>query len=247
MPEFKDISTFNQVTPTGTERIQVSAANCVTLMDIANLGNKTSWYSDLDEQIKQANTNSTQAYLIARDSFELSNEANTNSTQALNQVSNINQQVVSLNQNAELKKTYNLPYSSSVSVVNNQYYLLLNNTTERITISSLSSLNRTKVYESTIVDLRFSEHHDESYTLLDFTVETLPISIDKAIIVGNLDSILSELRSKDGLGVNYKITWLFGYNSTNNKYTLYVMIDATIITIVSCNYNRSKGIWDYSI
>ena len=31
MPEFKDISTFNQVTPVGTERIQVSAANCVTL------------------------------------------------------------------------------------------------------------------------------------------------------------------------------------------------------------------------
>lgn len=247
MPEFKDISTFNQVTPVGTERIQVSAANCVTLMDIANLGNKTGWYSDLVEQIKQANNNSTQAYLIARDSSELSNKANNNSTQALNQVSNINQQVVSLNQNAELKKTYNLPSSSSVSVVSNQYYLLLNNTTERITISSLSSLNRTKVYESTIVDLRFSEYHDEAYTLLDFTVETLPPSTDKAIIVGNLDSISSELRSKDGIGVNYKVTWLFRHNSVNNKYTLYVMINATIITVVSCYYNKSKGTWDYSI
>lgn len=53
MPEFKDISTFNQVTPVGTERIQVSAANCVTLMDIANLGSKTNWYTELDKRITQ--------------------------------------------------------------------------------------------------------------------------------------------------------------------------------------------------
>ena len=53
MPEFKDISTFNKVTPVGTERIQVSAANCVTLMDIANLGSKTNWYTKLDERITQ--------------------------------------------------------------------------------------------------------------------------------------------------------------------------------------------------
>ena len=53
MPEFKDISTFNQVTPVGTERIQVSAANCVTLMDIANLGSETNWYTELDKRITQ--------------------------------------------------------------------------------------------------------------------------------------------------------------------------------------------------
>lgn len=247
MPEFKDISTFNQITPVGTERIQVSAANCVTLMNIANLGSKTNWYTELDKRIIQNKNDALAAYNLANDANNEAVEAMSDAKSALNIVSNINQQVVSLNQNAELKKTYNLPYSSSVSIDNNQYYLLLNNTTERITISSLSSLNRTKVYESTIVDLRFSEPHDESYTPLYFTVETLPPSIDKAIIVGNLDSILSELRSKDGLGVNYKITWLFRYNSANNKYTLYVMIDATIITIVSCNYNRSKGTWDYNI
>lgn len=51
MPEFKDISTFNRVIPVGTERIQVSAANCVTLMDIANLGSKTNWYTELDKRI----------------------------------------------------------------------------------------------------------------------------------------------------------------------------------------------------
>lgn len=53
MPEFKDISTFNRVTPVGTEKIQVSAANCVTLMDIANLGSKTSWYAELPKRITQ--------------------------------------------------------------------------------------------------------------------------------------------------------------------------------------------------
>ena len=66
MPEFKDISTFNQVTPVGTERIQVSAANCVTLMDIANLGSKTNWYTELDKRITQNKNNALAAYEFAR-------------------------------------------------------------------------------------------------------------------------------------------------------------------------------------
>ena len=69
MPEFKDISTFNQVTPVGTERIQVSAANCVTLMDIANLGSETNWYTELDKRITQNKNDALAAY-------ELANNAN---------------------------------------------------------------------------------------------------------------------------------------------------------------------------
>lgn len=65
MPEFKDISTFNQVTPVGTERIQVSAANCVTLMDIANLGSKTNWYTELDKRITQNKDDVLAVYKLA--------------------------------------------------------------------------------------------------------------------------------------------------------------------------------------
>lgn len=65
MPEFKDISTFNQVTPVGTERIQVSAANCVTLMDIANLGSETNWYTELDKRITQNKNDALAAYKLA--------------------------------------------------------------------------------------------------------------------------------------------------------------------------------------
>ena len=69
MPEFKDISTFNQVTPVGTERIQVSAANCVTLMDIANLGSETNWYTELDKRITQNKNDTLAAYELANNAI----------------------------------------------------------------------------------------------------------------------------------------------------------------------------------
>ena len=65
MPEFKDISTFNQVTPVGTERIQVSAANCVTLMDIANLGSETNWYTELDKRITQNKASNNHSSIVS--------------------------------------------------------------------------------------------------------------------------------------------------------------------------------------
>ena len=72
MPEFKDISTFNQVTPVGTERIQVSATNCVTLMDIANLGSETNWYTELDKRITQNKNDALAAYELANNRLPVS-------------------------------------------------------------------------------------------------------------------------------------------------------------------------------
>lgn len=102
MPEFKDISTFNQVTPVGTERIQVSAANCVTLMDIANLGSETNWYTKLDKRITQ-NKNDTLA------AYELANNAN-------NKASNNSSSIFSLSNNYKALSSYNLISNTIASV-----------------------------------------------------------------------------------------------------------------------------------
>lgn len=102
MPEFKDISTFNQVTPVGTERIQVSAANCVTLMDIANLGSETNWYTELDKRITQ-NKNDTLA------AYELANNANS-------KASNNTSSIISLSRNCKFLSSYNLISNTIVSV-----------------------------------------------------------------------------------------------------------------------------------
>lgn len=102
MPEFKDISTFNRVTPVGTERIQVSAANCVTLIDIANLGSKTNWYTELNKRITQNKNDALAAY-------ELANNAN---SKALNNHSSI----ISLSNNYKALSSYNLISNTIASV-----------------------------------------------------------------------------------------------------------------------------------
>lgn len=102
MPEFKDISTFNQVIPVGTERIQVSAANCVTLMDIANLGSKTNWYTGLDKRITQNKNDALAAY-------ELANNAN-------NKASNNYSSIFSLSNNYKALSSYNLISNTMASV-----------------------------------------------------------------------------------------------------------------------------------
>ena len=88
MPEFKDISTFNRVTPVGTERIQVSAANCVTLMDIANLGSETNWYTELNKRITQNKNDALAAYELANNANNKAVEAMSDAESALNKASN---------------------------------------------------------------------------------------------------------------------------------------------------------------
>ena len=102
MPEFKDISTFNPVIPVGTERIQVSAANCVTLMDIANLGSETNWYTELDKRITQNKNDALAAY-------ELANNAN-------NKASNNQSSIFSLSNNYKALSSYNLISNTIASV-----------------------------------------------------------------------------------------------------------------------------------
>lgn len=102
MPEFKDISTFNRVTPVGTERIQVSAANCVTLMDIANLGSETNWYTKLDKRVEQNRSNIIEVYKMA----DNANKQSSNNTSSIN----------SLSSNYKALSSYNLISSTIASV-----------------------------------------------------------------------------------------------------------------------------------
>lgn len=116
MPEFKDISTFNQVTPVGTERIQVSAANCVTLMDIANIGSKTNWYTELDKRIAQNKNDARVAYELANNVNNKVIETKSDVEIALDQVSNNFSLIVSLTNNYKALSGYHVISNTTASV-----------------------------------------------------------------------------------------------------------------------------------
>lgn len=118
MPEFKDISTFNQVTPVGTERIQVSAANCVTLMDIANLSSKTNWYTELDKRITQNKNDALAANKLANNAINKAVEARSDAESALNESSNNFSLIVSLSNNYKALSN-NYKALSSYNVISN--------------------------------------------------------------------------------------------------------------------------------
>ena len=140
MPEFKDISTFNQVTPVGTERIQVSAANCVTLMDIANLGSETNWYTELDKRITQNKNDALAAY-------ELANSA-------LIKASNNYSSIVSLSNNYKALSSYNLISNTiaSVTLTGNNVSFINNSSIKTIILNitnwgaNLGSLQDSVIY-----------------------------------------------------------------------------------------------------
>lgn len=135
MPEFKDILTFNQVTPVGTERIQVSAANCVTLMDIANLGSKTNWYTELDKRITQNKNDAFAVYELANDANNKAVEAISDAKSALNQASNNRSSIVSLYNRYKALSSYNLLINNtvaSVTLVGNRVYFINNSSIKTI-------------------------------------------------------------------------------------------------------------------
>lgn len=140
MPEFKDISTFNQVTPVGTERIQVSAANCVTLMGIANLGSETNWYTELDKRITQNKNDALAAY-------ELANNAN-------NKASNNHSSIVSLSNNYKALSSYNQISNTiaSVTLTGNNVSFINNSSIKTIILNitnwgaNLGSLQDSVIY-----------------------------------------------------------------------------------------------------
>lgn len=117
MPEFKDISTFNSVVPVGTEKIQVSAANCVTLMEIANLGSKTEWYDSLDKRITQNKNDILANYELANQANNKAVEAMGNAKSALNGVSTIRSQVVTVSNSYKALSSYNNIISTITTVI----------------------------------------------------------------------------------------------------------------------------------
>lgn len=154
MPEFKDISTFNSVVPVGTEKIQVSAANCVTLMEIANLGSKTEWYSNLDKRITQNREDTLANYNLANRANNNSIEAMDNASTALNGVSAVRSQIVSISNNYKALSSYNNITSTitTVTLVGN-HVNFINNTSIKTLIlnigrwgANLGSLQDSVIY-----------------------------------------------------------------------------------------------------
>ena len=151
MPEFKDISTFNQVTPVGTERIQVSAANCVTLIDIANLGSKTNWYTELNKRITQSKNDALAAYELANNkAVEAMNDARF----ALNKASSNSSAIASLSSNYKALSSYNLISNTiaSVTLTGNNVSFIANSSIKTIILNitnwgaDLGSLQDSVIY-----------------------------------------------------------------------------------------------------
>lgn len=137
MPEFKDISTFNSVVPVGTEKIQVSAANCVTLMEIANLGSKTEWYDSLDKRITQNKNDILANYELANQANNKAVEAMGDAESALNGVSTVRSQVVTVSNSYKALSSYNNITSTitTVTLVGNNVNFINNTSIKTIILS----------------------------------------------------------------------------------------------------------------
>lgn len=137
MPEFKDISTFNSVVPVGTEKIQVSAANCVTLMEIANLGSKTEWYDSLDKRITQNKNDILANYELANQANNKAVEAMGDAESALNGVSIVRSQVVIVSNSYKALSSYNNITSTitTVTLVGNKVNFINNTSIKTIILS----------------------------------------------------------------------------------------------------------------
>lgn len=137
MPEFKDISTFNSVVPVGTEKIQVSAANCVTLMEIANLGSKTEWYDSLDKRITQNKNDILANYELANQANNKAVEAMGDAESALNGVSTVRSQVVTVSNSYKALSSYNIIISTitTVTLVGNNVNFINNTSIKTIILS----------------------------------------------------------------------------------------------------------------
>lgn len=153
MPEFKDISTFNSVVPVGTEKIQVSAANCVTLMEIANLGSKTEWYDSLDKRITQNKNDILANHELANQANNKAVEAMSDAESALNGVSTVRSQVATVSNSYKALSNYNNITSTitTVTLVGNNVSFI-NNTSIKTIILSINQwgANRGSLQDSVI-------------------------------------------------------------------------------------------------
>lgn len=154
MPEFKDISTFNSVVPVGTEKIQVSAANCVTLMEIANLGSKTEWYSSLDKRVNQNRKNALVNYELINQANDKAVKAMSDAESALNGVSAVRSQIVSISNVYKALSSYNNITSTitTITLVGNNVNFINNTSIKTIILNinqwgaNLGSLQDSVIY-----------------------------------------------------------------------------------------------------
>lgn len=154
MPEFKDISTFNQVIPVGSEKIQVSAANCVTLMSIANLGSETDWYAALNRRIAYNKNSVLAARELAHNANNKAVEAMSNAESALNKASNNYSSISSLSSNYKALSSYNLISNTvaSVTLTGNNVSFINNSSIKTIILNianwgaNLGSLQDSVIY-----------------------------------------------------------------------------------------------------
>lgn len=137
MPEFKDISTFNSVVPVGTEKIQVSAANCVTLMEIANLVSKTEWYGSLDKRITQNKNDILANHELANQANDKAVEAMGGAESALNGVSTVRSQIVTLSNSYKALSSYRniTSTTTTVTLVGNNVYFINNTSIKTIILN----------------------------------------------------------------------------------------------------------------
>lgn len=154
MPEFKDISTFNQITPVGTERIQVSAANCVTLMSIANLGSETNWYTELNKRITQNKNDVLAAHELANNANNKAVEAMSDAKSALSKASNNQSSIVSLANSYKALSDYFIVNNNvaSITLTGNNVYFINNSSVKTIVLNitnwgkSIGSLQDSVIY-----------------------------------------------------------------------------------------------------
>lgn len=110
MPEFKDISEFEVVQPLGTEKIQVSASNCVELITLVSvLGPKTSWYQTISTQLESLNTSVS--------------TIQTNVVNLTSRVSTLESNVTDNKNQLSIIKTQLSTVNNYISVINSRYLL----------------------------------------------------------------------------------------------------------------------------
>ena len=225
MPEFKDISTFNQVTPVGTERIQVSAANCVTLMDIANLGSETNWYTELDKRITQNKNDALAAY-------ELANKANI-------KASNNYSSIVSLSNIYKALSSYNLISNTIASVAltgNNVSFI--NNSSIKTIILNINN------WGATLGSLQDSVIYIPRSNGVGGIVEwSTPDKISG--IYGNLTEIEMMVSSLNNCWVRYQVSLVKSENASGTSTSGFELI--IIGTVLLPNPNKEVMEWvEYS-
>lgn len=223
MPEFKDISTFNPVIPVGTERIQVSAANCVTLMNIANLGSKTNWYTELDKRITQNKQDALAAYELANNANNKAVEAMGDAKSALNKASNNQSSILSLSTNYKALSSYYLISSTiaSVTLTGNNVSFIKNSSIKTIILNITNwGVNPGSLQDSVIYIPRSNG--------VGGTVEwSTPYKVSG--IYGNLTEIEMMVSSLYNCWVRYQVSLVRCENGNNMASSFELIIIGTVL------------------